>query len=73
MWTPQCTAPARLWIQAIKVIIFIWGGTSFTMLDMSRRKQKTEELMHLNRANNWQRYIPEIPSQISSEVRGYNI
>ncbi len=27
----------------------------------------------INRADNEQRYIPEIPCHISSEVRGYNI
>jgi hypothetical protein len=49
-----------------------FSGTSFTMLDLSRRK-KSNRKVDVNRANNEQRYIPEIPCHISSEVRGYSI
>jgi hypothetical protein len=45
-------------------------GTSFIMFDCLEERNRR---IVVERANNGQRYIPEISCQISSEVRGYHI
>jgi hypothetical protein len=59
MWTPQSHNPQR---QLATII-----------LDSSNQKHpfRGQNSPDLNRANNEERDIPEIPCQISSEVRGY--
>jgi hypothetical protein len=66
MLTPQSTAPARHWIQALK--------SSFSGMDiirhvrLSRSLEESNRRVDLNKANKEPRCIPETP-----KVRGYNI
>jgi hypothetical protein len=45
LWILQSKGPARHWIQAIKIIIFIWGHHSSCSICLEERKQEIEELI----------------------------
>jgi hypothetical protein len=47
MWTLQFTAPARHWIEAIKINIFIRGKTSYTIIDLLIRKKESNRRVEL--------------------------
>jgi hypothetical protein len=64
MWTPQSTAPARHWIQAIKIVIFIRRHHSPCSICLEEREKSRNRRVDLIRANNGRDIFLNFPARI---------
>ncbi len=62
--------PARQWFQTYNITIFNRGHHSPCSICLEESKQPKS---WFQQSKQWERWIPEIPRQVSTEVRGYNI